>query len=79
MNIIKATLQDTVIDVTCDCCGKSCTDKVTNLVESALFVAHWGYGSKRDGEKWECDLCEGCAAKVKEFIEGIGGKVKISE
>lgn len=79
MNTYKKVIAEEIDNVICDCCSNSCTDKATNLIESALFVAGWGYSSKRDGEKWECDLCEGCAVKIKEFIESIGGKVNIKE
>ena len=25
-----------------------------------LYPAHWGYGSKHDGERYEVHLCEAC-------------------
>ena len=31
-----------------------------NFVEYARLVAEFGYGSKRDGEKFQFDFCEGC-------------------
>ena len=39
--------------------------------------ADWGFWSKKDGEHHEVHLCERCYDKVKEFIESVGGKVRI--
>lgn len=54
-------------DIICNRCKKSCvapyhrdeTGKVT-CCESALLMASWGYGSKKDGETHRANLCEGC-------------------
>jgi hypothetical protein len=46
--------------------------------ERAQLRADWGYDSKKDGVRWECDLCEDCADKVKAFIESIGGTIRES-
>ena len=66
-----------LIDMTCDMCGISLAslDLDYNL---ANFNAYWQYGSKYDGESWDCDLCESCAEKVKAFIESTGGRVIVS-
>lgn len=84
----KPVQQKTMTDLLCDCCGRSCfklelgpmeKDFIHSYAEYALLTANWGYGSSRDGDRWECDLCETCALKVKEFIESLGGSVRIAE
>jgi len=65
----------------CDICGKSCIKKDTGplgdgLIEVAYFGATWGYASRKDGMIWECDLCEDCADKIKEYIASLGGKIQ---
>lgn len=70
----------------CDACGQECY-KNTNPKERehsdehATFSAHWGYYSdNKDMDKWECDLCESCAEKVRDFIEKtLGGQVRVQE
>lgn len=69
---------EVVKDVICDCCGNSCRDKEGFNYEYATFHASWGYGSTNDLDNWESHLCEVCALKVKDFIEGLGGKVRIT-
>ena len=66
-----------VSEVICDCCHKSCN--VFGTREFASLTATWGYCSKKDFIRWECDLCEDCADKVKAFIESIGGIVSAKE
>ena len=65
-------------DIICDCCGQSCATPHGDF-EFASLNAHWGYYSGRDLERWDCDLCEGCSVKVKDFIESLGGKVRVLE
>ena len=50
---------ETVVDVTCDACGKS-TRVDGGGLEFGVLQAFWGYGSKHDGERYEIHLCEGC-------------------
>jgi hypothetical protein len=48
-------------DVLCNKCGISCK-------EFSSLMAHWGYGSTRDGEVHEAHLCETCWEEiVKDF------------
>jgi hypothetical protein len=68
---------EVVVDVVCDICGLTCKKKYN--YEKATFGADWGYDSGKDTERWRCDLCEGCADKVKAFIESIGGEVHVKE
>lgn len=52
---VKATqLKEVTVDVLCDIC-----DQATTL-EFGTLKAHWGYGSKHDGERYEVQLCETC-------------------
>lgn len=39
----------------------------------ATFAASWGYGSRRDGERWHADLCERCAEDVRQLIAAGDG------
>lgn len=75
--VTKRIEQNVLKDIICNCCGKSCLDSHGVNFEYAHLVANWGYGSSRDTEVWFCELCEDCAVKVKDFIEGLGGKVQI--
>ena len=79
MRIIKREKAEIEVlkDITCDCCGKSCKQVNSPDYEFAQIKADWGYYSQRDGDKWECDLCESCAIRVREFIESLGGKVRV--
>jgi hypothetical protein len=56
---VATQLTETTSDVTCDACCQS------TLVEGyghqfGTLQAHWGYGSKHDGERYELHLCELC-------------------
>ncbi len=46
-------------DVLCDVCSSSTTVNEVSVVFGVLS-AHWGYGSKHDGERYEVHLCESC-------------------
>lgn len=52
-------------DVICDCCGKSCgifldqAHTVTSF-ECMTLKANWGYGTKKDMERWTAQICEKC-------------------
>lgn len=76
--VTKHNKVDTEIltDTICDWCGKSCKQDMD--YECSIFQAHWGYGSKKDCESWECYLCEDCSDKLKDYIEKKGGKVIVS-
>ena len=55
-------------DILCDTCGKSTKDISGMSFEHSLLIAHWGYGSKRDGTSWEFYLCENCSEQVVQWI-----------
>jgi len=53
---VKRKVEDKVY---CDLCGQSCTlDQFGS--EYATLEAIWGYGSKKDGEKFDIQICENC-------------------
>ena len=59
MKIIEEKLSPVITDVLCDICSCSTTPP-GGSAEFALLSAHWGYGSKHDGERYEINLCETC-------------------
>jgi hypothetical protein len=55
-------------DIICDCCGKSCKAYVDRKKTSFNFEfmtldAHWGYGSGKDMERHQAQVCEKCVDK----------------
>ena len=50
---------ETVADITCDACCQSTRVEGYGL-QFGTLQAHWGYGSKHDGERYEVHLCEPC-------------------
>lgn len=61
------TEYDLMDDVICDCCGKTCKTKYN--YECLELKAHWGYGTKSDGEKWTAEICEACVIEKLTFIK----------
>lgn len=68
---IKNKEVEIITDIICDCCGKSCkTDEykldngdVAYNFEYMTLSAEWGFGSKKDLEKWKAQICEDCVDK----------------
>ena len=54
MEIKQLKQVEVVTDVLCDVCNQS------TQLEFGTLSAHWGYGSKHDGERYELQLCEKC-------------------
>ncbi|MHC8380468.1 hypothetical protein [Pseudomonas sp. LB3P14] len=50
---------ESVTDVVCDVCQLSTRVKSGGL-QFATLQAHWRYGMKHDGERYELHLCESC-------------------
>lgn len=50
---------ETVADISCDVCGQSTRVEGYGLQYGTL-QAHWGYGARHDGERYEVHLCETC-------------------
>ena len=65
----EKVLCDMVKDITCDCCGRSCIDRIGMNYEFSWLSASWGYGSRKDDTQWNFYLCELCSDRVMEFIE----------
>lgn len=50
-----------LIEIVCNCCGRSLTLTNGILTEGVCRVeTDWGYFSKKDGERHSLDLCEEC-------------------
>lgn len=70
MKVIQKRLveQQVMTSITCNNCGRE--HKTTgemndfDLEQFQSFEFSFGYGSKRDGEVWEFDLCEDCIVEV---------------
>lgn len=76
MRKYKKAIKKVLKDIICDICGKSCIDPICGLqdvgmAEYATLEALWGYCSKKDGESYNCDLCEDCFDKIKIYIDSI--------
>lgn len=54
-------------EVICDSCKNSCKKEFD--FEYATLNAHWGYGSKKDGDVYQIDLCEDCFDKISDFLK----------
>ena len=63
----------------CDACGGEFTNHVKNIqtdYEGTMKVnAEFGYGSDRDGERYEYFFCQRCAGDILSYI-GLLKKVK---
>ncbi|MCC5880989.1 MAG: hypothetical protein JJU03_13985 [Idiomarina sp.] len=68
-----------VKDICCDICNESVipsarmqhSDDLNSFSEHAQLIASFGYGSKRDGDKFHYDLCEDCFDQLLVSIEGL--------
>jgi hypothetical protein len=61
-------LETITTDVICDCCGKSCKVYWGKKGKSFTFEfmtlsADWGYGSGKDMERYQAQICEKCVDK----------------
>lgn len=66
----------------CDVCGKSTVQDVCDNVKVCEYITmmgHWGYWSNKDREYHECIICEECYNKIRDFINKLGGKIRIYE
>jgi len=59
MKIIERVEIEAVTDVKCDVCRRSTRSEIDGL-QFATLQAHWGFGTKHDGERYELHLCENC-------------------
>lgn len=57
---ITKSVEDSVY---CDICGSNCTlDQLGS--EYATLEALWGYSSKRDGQKFDIQICQNCFEEI---------------
>jgi hypothetical protein len=66
--------RDIYEDIKCDMCQKSCMDSENMNFEYAQIEVHWGFGSNKDTEKHEAQICEKCYDKLL----GLGLKPQIT-
>lgn len=85
---IQNKKSEVIIDIICDCCGKSCkvdegvidndvrvdNDEKHYLFEFMKMEANWGYYSGKDLQQWEAQICEKCVDEKFPFV-----KFKISQ
>ncbi|RUO35705.1 MULTISPECIES: hypothetical protein [Aliidiomarina] len=80
----KETNQATTVieDIICDICGESVIPNVlkkhlknaNDFSDYAKLTASFGYGSKRDGERFDFDFCESCFEKIRAKVRELQGK-----
>jgi len=71
MKVYKEAQAEVLDYIKCDICNRH----IDNMRGYLEFKALWGYGSSKDMTKWTAEYCEGCADKIKDFIESKGGKI----
>lgn len=77
MRKYRKVLKDQLEDIVCDVCGRSCLSDCSRAmgggtaVEYATLEAAWGYCSKKDGDRYSCEICEECFDRVRAFIDSI--------
>lgn len=64
--VVKPT--QSLADITCDKCGNSCRRDLN--YEFANMTAYWGYGSRKDEQVFDLDLCEDCFDIFMGWING---------
>jgi hypothetical protein len=80
MRTFKEKLTKVVDQISCDCCGQSCTKEFPTIEPSfdheyATIEATWGYFSEQDGTKYSVELCESCFNEVLTFLKEKRRKV----
>jgi hypothetical protein len=75
-------LKEALAGVQCDVCGTNCMSECSMgdpaMAEYATLEGTWGYCSKRDGERYSCDMCEACFERVSAYIDFLKGSRKPS-
>jgi len=82
MEMRQVVPKQTLVGYVCDICGQSCNASQDGRYEAhefALLYARWGYHSRKDMQSHECHMCENCYDRVWEFVETLGGKVRVIE
>ena len=71
---IQVKKKEVVVDIICDCCGKSCREIQSTVMNKSRIdegepsyyfeymelKANWGFFSNKDGGEWVAHLCEKC-------------------
>ncbi|RUO37070.1 hypothetical protein CWE15_11725 [Aliidiomarina taiwanensis] len=80
----KETSQATTVieDIICDICGESVIPSeikkrlknANDFSDYAKLTASFGYGSKRDGERFNFDFCESCFKVIEANVRESQGK-----
>ncbi len=60
---------ETIIEIICDCCGKSIKNEEGFGFEYLKLETHWGFMSNHDLEKWTAQVCEECVETKLTFIK----------
>lgn len=65
---MRITIKDNreeIVQVVCNCCGKTLPVENGMVLEDYIHVQkRWGYFSEQDGEEIAFDLCEKCADRL---------------
>jgi hypothetical protein len=69
MRTYKEEIRKVLDDVKCDICGKSTTNYPDVGPDYATLESYWGYGSQKDGSKYEVHLCESCFNDVIDLLK----------
>lgn len=69
MRTFKEEIRKVLSDVSCDICGKSTTNYPDVGPDYATLESCWGYGSQKDGSKYEVHLCESCFNDVINLLK----------
>ena len=69
MRTFKEEVRKVLDDVSCDICGKSTTNYPDVGPDYATLESYWGYGSQKDGSKYEVHLCESCFNDVIDLLK----------
>ena len=69
MRTFKEEVRKVLDDVSCDSCGKSTTIYQDVGPDYATLESYWGYGSQKDGSKFEVHICESCFNDVINLLK----------
>lgn len=69
MRTFKEEIRKVLDDVSCDSCGKSTTIYKDVGPDYATLESYWGYGSQKDGSKFEVHICESCFNDVINLLK----------
>jgi hypothetical protein len=84
MKILGKREKTVCVGIECDICGSRCTGDSDagihgEVMEYATLEARWGYFSRKDLDQCQAHFCEDCYDRIVEFIETLGGKVRVRE